>query len=91
MVQMIGIQNTFGNKNKGNKRPGRPKSDQKINFLTCKPYRVLAHTSGDRSSPESTIAVRRESMTESSTHTSVEELSKRCRLKRQLPRDVEST
>jgi hypothetical protein len=60
-------------------------------FLTCKPYRVLAHTSGDRSSPESTIAVNRESMTESSTHTSVEELSKRCRLKRQLPRDVEST
>ena len=58
---------------------------------TCRPYSVLAQTRGERSRPESTIAASKESMTESSTHTSDEELSMRCRLNKQFARDVEST
>ena len=52
---------------------------------------MLAQTRGERSRPESTIAASKESMTESSTHTSDEELSMRCRLNKQFARDVEST
>jgi hypothetical protein len=60
-------------------------------YCTCRPYSVLAQTRGERSRPESTIAASKESMTESSTHTSDEELSMRCRLNKQFARDVEST
>jgi hypothetical protein len=45
----------------------------------CRPYSVLAHTRGDNSSPESTIAHSRESAMFNSAHTSAEELSILCR------------
>ena len=41
----------------------------------CRPYRVFAHTRGDSSSPESTMAQSRESAIFNSAHTSADELS----------------
>ena len=47
----------------------------------CRPYRVLAHTRGESSSPESTIAQSRESAMFNNAHTSAEELSILCSVK----------
>lgn len=41
----------------------------------CRPYRMLAHTCGDSSSPESTMAQSRESVMLSRVQTSADELS----------------